>query len=171
EINPLSRLLQTPTIDFGVTHHHVLSLLNTFDTRETNAVNYFKSVAFEKAKQISEELLVQPAVPRTYQRRHGQQTLDPEEFYRDQVFLSFLLELRENIDKRLSVFGQPRTQLLTQLRPEHITSMNCSTMVLYQKLIEEFSGHLPQPLQLFGELERWKNACINLVDKPNYVNM
>ncbi len=171
EITPLSRLLQTPTIDFGVAHHHVLSLLNTFDTREIDAVNYFKNVVFEQAKQISEELFVQPAAPRTYQRRHGQQTLDSEEFYRDQVFLPFLRELRVNIDKRLSIFGQPRIQLLTQLRPEHITSTNCSTMVLYKKLIEEFSGRLPQPLELFGELERWKHECINLVNKSDYVNM
>ena len=26
-------------------------------------------------------------------------------------------------------------------------------------------------MQLFGELERWKNECINLVNKPNYVNL
>jgi hypothetical protein len=44
-------------------------------------------------------------------------------------------------------------------------------MVLYKKLIEEFSGRLSQSLQLFDELETWKNECINLVNKPDYVNM
>ncbi|CAF1397927.1 unnamed protein product [Rotaria sordida] len=84
EITPLSRLLQTPTIDFGIAHHQVLSLLNTFETRETNATDYFKNIVFEQAKQISEELFIQPAAPRTHQRRHGHRLLDPEEFYRDQ---------------------------------------------------------------------------------------
>jgi len=59
----LSRLLQTPTIDFGIAHHHVLSLLKTFDTREANATDYFKNIVFEQAKEIANELLVQPVVP------------------------------------------------------------------------------------------------------------
>jgi hypothetical protein len=127
EITPLSRLLQTPTIDFDIAHHHVSSLLKTLDTREADAIDYFKNVVFDKAKEIANELFVQLAAPRSYQRRHGTQVLDPEEFYRDQVFLPFLRELRANIDKRLSVFSQSRIQLLTQLRPEHITSTNSST--------------------------------------------
>ncbi len=89
EVTPLSRLLQTATIDFGIAHHHVLSLLKTFDTREADAINYFKNIVFEQAKEIAKELLIQPTAPRTYQRRHGQDILDLEEFYRDQVFLAF----------------------------------------------------------------------------------
>ncbi|CAF2742650.1 unnamed protein product [Rotaria sp. Silwood2] len=108
EVTPLSRLLQTPTIDFGIAHHHVLSLLKTFDTREADMVNYFKNIVFEQAKKIAKELLIQPTAPRTYQRRHGQDILDPEEFYRDQVFLPFLRELKGNIEKRLSIFNQVR---------------------------------------------------------------
>ena len=126
---------------------------------------------FDQAKEIAKELFVQLVAPRSYQRRHGKQVLDPEEFYRDQVFLSFLRELRANIDKRLSVFSQSRIQLLTQLRPEHITSMNCSTTELYKKLTEQFFDRLPEPLQLFGELQRWKNECLELVNKPNYINL
>jgi hypothetical protein len=126
---------------------------------------------FDQAKEIAKELFVQLAAPRSYQRRHGKQVLDPEEFYRDQVFLPFLRELRANIDKRLSVFGQSRIQLLTQLRPEHITSANCSTTELYKKLTEQFSDRLPEPLQLFGELQRWKNESVILVNKPNYINL
>ncbi|CAF3402606.1 unnamed protein product [Rotaria sp. Silwood2] len=170
EITPVSRILQTPTIDFAIAHQQILSLLNTFEARETNAADYFKNVVFEQAKQISEELFVQPAIPRTYQRRHGCQP-DPEEFYRDQVFRPFLHELKANIENRLSIFSQPCIQLLTQLRPEHITSTNCSIMELYKNFIEKFSDRLPQPFQLFGELERWKNECVNLMNKPNYVNM
>ena len=75
------------------------------------------------------------------------------------------------IDKRLSIFVHPCIQLLTQLRPECIIATNCSTTELYKKLTEQFSDRLPQPLQLFGELERWKNECINLMNKPNYVNL
>ncbi|CAF4319763.1 unnamed protein product, partial [Rotaria sp. Silwood2] len=30
---------------------------------------------------------------------------------------------------------------------------------------------LPQPLQLFGELERWRNECIGLMIKRNYNNL
>ncbi|CAF1333668.1 unnamed protein product [Rotaria sordida] len=171
EITPISRLLQTPTIDFGIAHHHVSSLLKTFDTREANAVDYFKNIVFEQAKEIAKELFVQPTASRTYQRRHGQHILDPEEFYRDQVFLHFLRELKTNVDKRLPIFGQTRIQLLTQLRPEHITSTNCSMTELYKKLKDNFFDHLPGPLQLFGELEKWKNECIGLVNKPNYVNL
>ncbi|CAF2888156.1 unnamed protein product [Rotaria sp. Silwood2] len=126
---------------------------------------------FKQAKQISEELFIQPAAPRTYSRHHGRRLLDPEEFYRDQVFLPFQRELKVNVENRLSIFSQPRIQLLTQLRPQHITSTNCSIMELYKNLIEKFSDRLPQSLQLFGELERWKNACVNLMNKPNYVNI
>lgn len=171
EITPLSRLLQTPTIDFGIAHHHVLSLLKTFDTRETDAINYFKNIVFEQAKEVAKELLVQPTAPRTYQRRHGQDILDPEEFYRDRVFLPFLRELKENIEKRLSIFNQIRIQILTRLRPEHITSASCSISELYKKLTDNFFDRLPQPLQLFGELERWKTECIGFMNKPNYINL
>ncbi|CAF1148768.1 unnamed protein product [Rotaria sordida] len=155
EVTPLSRLLQTPTIDFGIAHHHVLSLLKTFDTREADTVNSFKNIVFEQAKEIAKELLIQPTAPRTYQRRHGQDILDPEEFYRDQVFLPFLL----------------RIQILTQLRPEHITSTSYSITELYKKLTDNFFDRLPRPLQLFGELERWRNECIGLMNKPNYINL
>ncbi|CAF3876277.1 unnamed protein product, partial [Rotaria magnacalcarata] len=171
EITPLSRLLQTSTIDFGIVHNHVLSLLKRFDTRETNANDYFKNIVFEQAKEIAYELLVQPVVPRSYQRRHGQHILDPEEFFRDQGFLPFLCELKANADKRLSVFSHSRIQLLTQLRPERITATSCSTAELYKRLKEEFLDRLPQPFQLFGELERWKIECNDLVNKPNYVNL
>ena len=86
-------------------------------------------------------------------------------------FFLLLRELEANIDKRLSVFGHPRIQLLTQLGPECNTATNCSTTELYKKFIEQFSDRFPQPLQLFSELERWKKECINLVNKPNYVNL
>ncbi len=171
EITPLSRLLQTPTIDFGIAHNHVLSLVKTFDTREKNAIDYFKNIVFEQAKEIADELFIQPAVPGSYQRRHGQNILDPEEFYRDRVFLPFLRELKANVGKRLSIFSRPRIQLLTQLRPECITAASCSTIELYKKLKTEFLDHLPQPLQLFGEVERWKIECTDLVKRPGYVNL
>ena len=154
EVTPLSRLLQSPTIDFGIAHHHVLSLLKTFDAREADAINYFKNIVFEQATEIAKELFIQPTVPRTYTRRHGQDTLDPEEFYRDRVFLPFLRELKANVDKRLSIFNQMRIQLLTHLRPEHITATYCLMTELYKKLTDNFFDRLPQPLKLFGELER-----------------
>lgn len=171
EITPLSRLLQTPTIDYGIAHNHVLALLKTFDTREMNANDYFENVVFEQAKEIAEELFVQPVVPRSHQRRHGPDILDPQEFYREKVFLPVLRELRANIDKRLSVFSQSRIQLLTLLRPERITATSVSTADLYKKLKAEFSGRLPQPLQLFSEIERWKIECSDLVKKPNYIDL
>ncbi|CAF4935770.1 unnamed protein product [Rotaria sp. Silwood1] len=165
EITPLSRLLQTPTIDFGVAHHHVSSVLKTFNVREANAVDYFKNIVFEQAKEIAKELFVQPSAPRTYQRRHGQHILDPEEFYRDQVFLPFLRELKANVDKRLSIFGHPRIQLLTRLRPECITAKSCSTTELYKQLTEQFSDRLPQPLQLFV-FALFMPACGTIVFVP-----
>ncbi|CAF2115441.1 unnamed protein product, partial [Rotaria magnacalcarata] len=171
EITPLSRLLQTSTIDFGVAHQHVLSLLKTFHIRQTNASDYFKNIVFEQAIEVAKELFVQPEVPRSYQRRNGQSILDPEEFYRDHVFLPFLIELKANVDKRLSVFSHTRIQLLTQVRPECITAAACSTTELYKKLKQEFSERLPQPLQLFGEVERWKIECIDLMKKPNGYNL
>ncbi|CAF3245606.1 unnamed protein product [Rotaria sp. Silwood2] len=42
---------------------------------------------------------------------------------------------------------------------------------LYKKLKDNFFDRLPEPLQLFGELKKWKNECIGLVNKPNYVNL
>ncbi|CAF5186163.1 unnamed protein product, partial [Rotaria magnacalcarata] len=71
-----------------------------------------------------------PTAPRTYQRRYGQDILDPEEFYRDQVFLPLLRELK----------------ILTRLRPEHITSTSCSITELYKKLTDNFFDRLLQPL-------------------------
>jgi hAT family C-terminal dimerisation region len=171
EITPLSRLLQTPCLDFGIAHHHVESLLVTLDSREANAAAIFHSVVFEQAREIAQVLFVQPSVPRSYQRRHGQTVLDPEMFYREQVFLPFVRELRANIAKRLSVFGQPRIQLLTRLRPEFITSTDCSTIELHKQLKEEFLDRLPQPLQLFCEIERWKKECIGIIESPNYTHM
>lgn len=125
EVTSLSRLLQTPPLNFGIAHHHLKSLLKTFDSREVDAHAIFRSVIFDQAKEIVNELFVQPLAPRSYQRRHGRSLLESEAFYREQVFLRFLRELRTNVNDRLSVFGQPRIKILTQLRPEHITSANC----------------------------------------------
>ena len=100
EITPLSRLLQTPCLDFGIAHHHVKSLRATLDSREADAAAVIHSVVFEQAREIAEALFVQQSVPRSYQRRHGQAVLDPEIFDRDQVFLPFVHELRANTDKR-----------------------------------------------------------------------
>ncbi|CAF2261188.1 unnamed protein product, partial [Rotaria magnacalcarata] len=97
-------------------------------------------------KEIAKELLIEPTAPRTYQRRYGQDILDPEEFYRDQVFLPLLRELKVNIEKRLSIFNQIRIQILTRLRPEHITSTSCSITELYKKLTDNFFDRLLQPL-------------------------
>ena len=171
EITPLSRLLQTPTIDFGIAHNHVLALLKIFDTRENNGSDYFENVVFEQAKEIGNELFVQPVVPRSHQRRNGQNTLEPQEFYREKVFLPFLRELKANVEKRLSIFSNSRIQLLTQLRPERMAPTNCSTAELYKQLKTAFVDRLPQPLQLFSEIERWKIECSDLVNKPNYTNL
>jgi hypothetical protein len=40
------------------------------------------------------------------------------------------------------------------IRPERITATSCSATELYKKLKEEFLDRLPQPFQLFGEVER-----------------
>ncbi|CAF4914988.1 unnamed protein product, partial [Rotaria sp. Silwood2] len=40
-----------------------------------------------------------------------------------------------------------------------------------KKLTDNFFDRLPQPLQLFGELERWRNECIGLMIKRNYNNL
>ena len=170
-MTPLSRLLQTPSLDFGIAHHHLKSLLKTFDSREVNAHAIFRSVIFDQAKEIANELFVQPLAPRSYQRRHGRSLLEPEAFDREQVFLPFLRELRTNVNDRLSVFGQLRIKILTQLRPEHITSANCCTAELYKQLKETFVDRLPQPMQLFGEIERWKKECMYLVGQPHYAHM
>ncbi|CAF1567065.1 unnamed protein product [Rotaria magnacalcarata] len=106
----------------------------------------YKNIVFEQAKEIAKELLIEPTAPRTYQRRYGQDILDPEKFYRDQVFLPLLRELKVNIEKRLSIFNQIRIQILTRLRPEHITSTSCSITELYKKLTDNFFDRLPQPL-------------------------
>ena len=42
---------------------------------------------------------------------------------------------------------------------------------LYKKLTNNFFDRLPQLLELFGELERWRNECIDLMNKPNYINL
>ncbi len=91
EVTPLSRLLQTATIDFGIAHHHVLSLLKTFDTREADAINYFKNIVFEQAKEIAKELLIQPTAPRTYQRQHSQDSLIQKNFIVIQCFFLFFV--------------------------------------------------------------------------------
>ncbi|CAF5176391.1 unnamed protein product, partial [Rotaria magnacalcarata] len=106
----------------------------------------YKNIVFEQAKEITKELLIEPTAPRTYQRWHGQDILDPEEFYRDQVFLPLLRELKVNIEKRLSIFNPIGIQILIRLRPEHITSTSCSIAELYKKLTDNFFDRLPQPL-------------------------
>ncbi|CAF1589221.1 unnamed protein product [Rotaria magnacalcarata] len=124
-----------------------LNVINVFPNSKArfNQVIY-KNIVFEQAKEIAKELLIEPTAPRTYQRRYGQDILDPEEFYRDQVFLPLLRELKVNIEKRLSIFNQIRIQILTRLRPEHITSTSCSITELYKKLTDNFFDRLLQPL-------------------------
>ncbi len=87
------------------------------------------------------------------------------------MFLPFLRELKGNIRKRLSIFNQLRIQILTRLRPEHITSTSSSITELYKKLTDNFFDRLPQSLQLFGKLERWRNECIGLMNKPTQINL
>ena len=56
-------------------------------------------------------------------------------------------------------------------RHDFITSTNISITELEKQLKEEFSNRLPQPMQLFSEIERWKKECMNLVEKPSYVHL
>ena len=56
-------------------------------------------------------------------------------------------------------------------RRNFITSTNFSPAELYKQLNEEFSNRLPQPMQLFSEIEHWKKECMNLVEKPSYVHL
>ncbi|CAF1650615.1 unnamed protein product, partial [Didymodactylos carnosus] len=103
EIVPLSRLLQTPTLDFGTDNRYVDTLLQTF----------------EKGK--IDDLFVTPSIQRhsvTALRKNQITITDLEEYYRDHVYIPFLTELVDNIKNRLPGMRSPRIVLLTILRSE-----------------------------------------------------
>lgn len=169
EITPLSRLLQTPTLDFATAQRHVVQLDATLQEREADPHSFFKNIVYEQACEIAKELFVNPVLPRAHQRRLAKSMIETEDFYGEKVFIPFLHELRFSINKRLTVFAQPRLQLLTQLRPERIAIIS-SVAELYKELKEKFGTRLPQPMQLYGELERWKKESVVLLDKSGYAN-
>ena len=55
-------------------------------------------------------------------------------------------------------------------RYDFITTTSFSITELCKKLREEFSNRLPQPMQRFSEIERWKKDRMNLVKIPSYVS-
>ena len=169
EVIPLSRLLQTPTLDFATAQRHVVKLDATLQEREADPRSFFKNLVYEQACEIAKELFVNPVLLRAHQRRLAKSMIETEDFYREVVVTPFLHELRFSINKRLSVFAQPRPQLLTQLRPEPIVIIS-SVAELYKGLKEKFGTRLPQPMQFYGGLERWEKESAALLDKPRYAN-
>lgn len=169
EVTPLSRLLQTPTLDFATAARFVAKLDATLQEREADSHGFFKNIVYAQACEIAKELFTTPALPRSHQRRLSKTAVEPEDFFRENVFVPFLHDLRVGVKERLSVLQQPRVQLLTQLRPERIVAVE-SIATLYKELRNLFEHRLPQPMQLFAELERWKKESTALLARPNYAD-
>ena len=142
EITPLSRLLRKPTLDFATAQRHVVTLDATLQEREADPHLFFKNIVYEQACEIAKELFVTPVLRRAHQRRLAKSMIETQDFYREKVFIPFLHELRFSINKRLSVFAQPRLQLLPQLRPERIVILS-SVAELYKELKEKFGARFP----------------------------
>jgi len=164
DIVPLSRLLQSETLDFSIANRYVDDLLDTFEHRKRQAHDYFHNIIYSHVNELCKELFVEPSIPRhsiLVLRRKNISISDPEEFYRDYVYLPFLNELISNIHRRLSILKNPRIILLSKLRPEIIVQEKSFELTL--QLLKQFCNHLPCPLQLNSELQRWQKKCEELI--------
>ncbi|CAF4437051.1 unnamed protein product [Rotaria magnacalcarata] len=164
DIVPISRLLQTETLDFSSANQHVEELLHKFEQRKLQAQDYFDNVIYSHAGELCKELFVTPTIPRhavlSY-RKQNTPVPNPEIFYCDRVYLPFLDELINNISGRLSSLKCERIILLSKLRPELILREN--SFELSKSLSKQFADRLPSPLQLNSELERWQKKCNDLL--------
>ncbi|CAF2610903.1 unnamed protein product [Rotaria sp. Silwood2] len=157
DIAPISRLLQTETLDFSSANRYVDDLLDTFEQRKHRARDYFHNVINSHAHELCKELFVTPSIPRhsvLALRKQNMSICDPEEFYCDHAYLPFLNELINNTKSRLSGLKSERIILLSKLRPEVI--VNEKPFELAKHLSKQFADRLPSPLQLNSELARWQ---------------
>ncbi|CAF0782449.1 unnamed protein product [Adineta steineri] len=164
DIVPISRLLQTETLDFSTANRYVDDLLDTLEQRKHQAEDYFHNVIYSHVDELCKELFVTPSIPRysiLALRKKNMQIGDPEQFYRDHVYLPFIDELINNVKSRLSVLKSERIILLSKLRPERI--LNEKPFELAKHILKQFATRLPSPLQLNSELERWYKKCNDLI--------
>ena len=164
EIVPVSRMLQTETLDFSSANRYIDDLLDKLEQQKYDAQDYFHNVVYSHVDQLCKELFITPCIPRHSLLALKKQNLpisDPEKYYCDHVYIPFLEELINNIKSRLSSLKSERIILLSKLRPEIIT--NEKTFELTKCLSKQFADRLPSPLQLHSELERWQKKCNNLL--------
>ncbi|CAF1444319.1 unnamed protein product [Rotaria sordida] len=164
DIVSLNRLLQSETLDFSSANQCVDDLLGTFEQRKCQAQDYFHNIIYNHVDELCKELFVTPAIPRhaiLALRKNNMPIGDPEQFYRDHVYLPFLEELIDNIKIRLSGLKSERIVLLSKLRPEQI--INEKPFELMQHLLKQFANRLSSLLQLNSELERWQKKCNDLL--------
>jgi hypothetical protein len=64
DIVPLSRLLQTETLDFATANQYVDNFLDTFEQRKHHAQDYFHNIIYSHVDELCKELFVQPSIPR-----------------------------------------------------------------------------------------------------------
>ncbi|CAF4550281.1 unnamed protein product, partial [Rotaria sp. Silwood2] len=164
DVVPVSRLLQTETLDFSSANQYVDDLLHKFEQRKHQAQDYFHNVVYSHAEELCKELFITPSIPRhsvLHCRKQNVPICNPEQFYCDHVYLPFLEDLINSIKSRLSSLKSGRIVLLSKLRPELIVHENL--LDLSKHLSKQFADRLPSPLQLNSELERWQKKCIDLL--------
>ncbi|CAF4591068.1 unnamed protein product, partial [Didymodactylos carnosus] len=168
DIVPISRLLQTETLDFSSANRYVDNLLDIFEQRKRQAQDYFHNVVYSHVDELCKELFITPSIPRhsiLALRKKNMSICDPEQFYCDHIYLPFLDELINNIKSRLSGLKSERIILLSTLRPERI--INEKLFELTKHLSKQFADRLPSPLQLNSEIERWHKKCNDLIKMDN----
>ena len=105
DIVPISRLLQTESLDFSSANQYVDELLHKFEQRKDQARDYFHNVIYSHVDELCKELFITPTIPRhsiLNCRKQNIPTINPEQFYCNHVYLAFLDDLINNIKSRLT---------------------------------------------------------------------
>jgi hypothetical protein len=163
---PLSRLLQTPSLDTNRASTAVTNTMATLKERRIKCDDIFKQIFFE-TKALAEELDVELKLP----RRTGSQTKrsnhpgDVEEYYRRSIYIPLLDNVCADLTSRLSysslecfgLRGIIPTNIVEDAREKNDLIVNL------KKGFEQFApiigdgDTLSNEIQFEGEVDLWKN--------------
>lgn len=166
QLEPVANILQGISIDQYAVHGHVSSLINIFKGHRNNADSEFHNL-MTKVKEVAEQIGVEIKVPRTTSKqvyRANHSSVNPEDYYRQSLFIPYLDSLISSLSDRFSDTNKSSFSLF-QLHPANMKKLSAMKFSAIASNIQEMYGIDNFEAEAKSWFEIWKaktNADLNI---------
>lgn len=164
-ILPLSRLLQSPSIDYSTAIASANDLIEKLETVTENSKEHFQTL-FKEASDVASCFEIEITLP----KNKGRPRLDginqqPVEFYYSCLFIPLLNSVSRELKEKFRENAVLANFKNIMFNPEWLLSREVqnSLMHLYHFYVEDLNGSLQM---FFGEVEMWQKRLGNATVKP-----